>query len=234
MARMATTYSAYGPETFMGTSQASDLGGDVFQSSGTQQYTRDLSAHEHLFFEGDDVSHFYEVECGVVCVYKLLPDGRRHVMNFCFPGDLIALSAQDEHRYSAEAIEAGTVRCIPKSTLADTIRQSPDFACKIIDVATTELAQARDQVLTVSRRSALERMASFFMGLSRRNVKRGDDQTVLHLPMTRLDIADFLGLTLETVSRTISKLKKSGIIDLPHSSIVVVRNMQELETLAEV
>ncbi len=234
MARMATTYGENGPETFMGAVAANEQFETGFPELSQNTHVRDLQRHDKLFFEGDEASCFYEVLDGVVCVYKLLPDGRRHVMNFCFAGDLIALSAQGEHRYNAEAIETSRVRCIPKMMLAKVIQENPVLASRVIEAATTELAEARNQVLTVSRRSAKERIASFLVGLSKRNEKRGEDEAVLNLPMTRLDIADFLGLTLETVSRTISKLKNAGVIDLPHSSVVVVRDMGRLESLAEV
>ena len=234
MARMSTTFNETVPETFVGTGLETAPDYEVFQRSGAHTQVRQLECHEHLFFEGDEVSHFYEILDGVMCIYKLLPDGRRHVMSFGFPGDLIALSTYGEHRFSAEVIEPLTVRCIPKAMLATAISDDPEFARKVIDAATSELAEARDQVLTVSRRSAIERIASFLLGISRRTVKQGGDACVLKLPMTRLDIADFLGLTLETVSRTISKLKKMRVIDLPHSSLVVVRDMEELQTLAEV
>jgi CRP-like cAMP-binding protein len=234
MARMSTTFNEIGPETFSGAGIEIAPDYEVFQRPGLHAQVRKLKCHEHLFFEGDEVSHFYEILDGVMCIYKLLPDGRRHVMSFGFSGDLIALSTHGEHKFSAEVIEPLTVRCIPKAMLATAINDNPDFARKVIDAATSELAEARDQVLTVSRRSAIERIASFLMGISRRNAKQGEDASVLKLPMTRLDIADFLGLTLETVSRTISKLKKMRVIDLPHSSLVVVRDMEELELLAEV
>lgn len=206
----------------------------AFEELETAAQVRLVHPHEHLFLDGDSASHFYEVLDGFLCVYKLLPDGRRHIISFAFPGDLIALGAETRHRFSAEAIEKAQVRCIAKSNLSQTISRDPDLAQKVIGYATNELAEARDQLLTVSRRSAMERVGSFLMALSRRNAKRNEDPTTLSLPMTRLDIADYLGLTLETVSRTISKLKAMGIIDLPHSSVVVVTDMVELEAIAEV
>jgi len=194
---------------------------------------RVVAKHEHLFFDGDRASHCYEVLSGFVCVYKLLPDGRRHIVTFSAPGDLIGLGSRSTYAFSAEAIEQTKVRCIPTSELSRMLVTRPEFARQILEFTNNELAEARNQLLTVSRRSAVERIASFLIWLSRKHETGVVESRVVRLPMTRLDIADFLGLTLETVSRTISKLKRMRIIDLPQSSVVVIREREELEALAE-
>lgn len=101
---------------------------------------------------------------------------------------------------------------------------------KLYEALARELAATRDLMLTTGQRSAVERLASFLLALSRRN---GQDPTVVELPMTRTDIGDFLGLTIETVSRTFTKLKMMGLLELPQCNQVKILNVEELEGLAD-
>lgn len=194
---------------------------------------RKVAAHEHLFHELDAATHFFEVLEGSFCIYKLLPDGRRYIVSFALPGDLVGFGAQDVHALSAEAIKSSSVRPIEFGSLDQIIAAYPGLATKLLHHAKQELVDAQDQLVTVARKTALEKLATFLVKLAQRSRERGHNDGIINLPMTRSDIADFLGLTIETVSRTLSKLKRAGIIDLPQSSKVIIRDSVQLKMLAE-
>ena len=194
---------------------------------------RTLAHHEHIFYEGAESKHVYEILEGVVCVYKVMSDGRRQVISFCYPGDVIGLGCGEDYLHSAETITDVKVRVMPVRLLESTIRERPEIGQKLVQLAYRELASARDRLLTLGRRSALERVATFVVELSHRNHTKGDDPEVIDLPMTRTDIADFLGLTIETVCRNLTRLKIAGIIDLHEHKTIEINDIQQLKEVAE-
>ncbi len=193
---------------------------------------RVLQAREHVFFEGDSKDHIYLVEKGTVCLYKTLPDGRRQIVDFAYPGDLIGLGLPGDHVFSAQAITLTRLRCLPAGLLHEVAQHDPQVGMQLYRALADQLLAARDLLLTVGQRNATERLGALLLALSRRNERMGADATQIALPMTRADIADFLSLTIETVSRTFTKLRQSGIIDLVQSSLVVIRDQKGLEQLA--
>lgn len=191
-----------------------------------------LQGREHVFFEGDAKQNVYLVEKGTVCLYKTLPDGRRQIVDFAYSGDLIGLSSGADHAFSAQAITLTRVRCLHAASLHEAARHDPCIGMHLYRALSDQLMSARDLLLTVGQRNATERLAALLVALSRRNERADGDPLQIVLPMTRADIADFLSLTIETVSRTFTKLRVSGIIDLAHSSLVIVRDKTMLEQLA--
>jgi len=191
-----------------------------------------VEAKEFVFVEGDAASHVYRVETGAVALFKVLADGRRQIVGFAYPGDLIGLGAEVEHVMNAQAIKPTRLRCLPMSGLHRSVAQDPSLGFKLYQVLARELASARDLMLTTGQRSATERVVSFLLAFSRRNERNGQDPAAFELPMTRADIGDFLGLTIETVSRTFTKLKTMALIELPHSSQVKLIDIDALENLA--
>ncbi len=188
---------------------------------------------EDLFLEGDEASHLLEVAEGVVCAYRLLPDGHRHVVSFYFPGDLIGYCCAGTHSFSAQALNKVRIRRIPRHLINHLIETRPGFARRLLKLATDELSMTRDHLLCLAAKSAEARMAVFLLALSRRNRDAGGDAARIELPMTRVDIGDYLGLTIETVSRTFSKLKRSGIIALPRTTTVLIRDLEGLHQVAQ-
>lgn len=188
---------------------------------------------EDLFLEGDDAAHLVEVVEGVVCGYRLLPDGQRHVVSFYFPGDFLGYCCLGTHAFSAQAVSRVKVRRIQRSAVDRLVENRPDFARKLLRLAASELTATRDHLLCLASKSAEAKMASFLLALSRRNESVGENPTRVHLQMTRVDIGDYLGLTIETVSRTLSKFKRAGKIALPRTSIVEILQREELEEIAE-
>ncbi|WP_072375696.1 helix-turn-helix domain-containing protein [Hyphomicrobium sp. NDB2Meth4] len=173
---------------------------------------RRLVAKEHVFCEGDDRQHVFRVEDGVIAVYKTLPDGRRQIIDFAYPGDLIGLGVLSEHVLSAQATVPSRVRCLSAASLERMAESDASLALKLYKSVCQELAATRSLLVTVGQRSAIERVAAFLVALHRRTAANGS--SIIKLAMRRSDIADLLGLTIETVSRTLTKLRSMGVIDI--------------------
>jgi CRP/FNR family transcriptional regulator len=197
-----------------------------------QASLRRVEAKEFVFAEGDPTTHIFQVDTGAVALYKVLCDGRRQVVGFAYPGDLIGLGAEGEHVMNAQAIKPTRLRCLPVTALNQIARQDPRLGFKLYEALARELAATRDLLLTTGQRSATERVVAFLLAFSRRNERNARDPKVFDLPMTRADIADFLGLTIETVSRTFTKLRVMGLIELPQSSTVHIKDLEQLQGLA--
>lgn len=206
---------------------------DGLEGCAAHVASRTLSAKEHVFCEGDPATHIYLVEAGHVCIYKALADGRRQVIDFAYPGDWIGLGAIAIYGSNAQATTRTRLRCVPMSTLHETARHDAQLGLKLYEAVSRELLAARELLFTVSQCTAAERLAAFLVALVRRNERRGEEASEIVLPMTRADIADFLGLTIETVSRTFTKLKNAGLIDLEQSILVTIRDPRRLAELAE-
>jgi CRP/FNR family transcriptional regulator len=197
-----------------------------------QAALRRVEAKEFVFIEGDPTSQVFRVETGAVALYKVLSDGRRQIVGFAYPGDLIGLGAEGEHVMNAQAIKPTRLRCLGMASLLRSAAQDPALALKLYEAVARELAATRDLMLTTGQRSATERLASFLLAFSRRAERNGQDPCDFELPMTRTDIGDFLGLTIETVSRTFTKLRTLGLIELPQSHRVRLVDLDQLESLA--
>lgn len=170
-----------------------------------------LRQGEELFGEGDEAEFFYQVVSGAVRSCKLLSDGRRQIDAFHLPGDIFGLEAGAEHRFSAEAIGDITVIAYRRSRLAALIQDDPAFRDKIMTATLRSLDRAYDHMLLLGRKAAPEKMATFLLDMAQR---LSTDDENFELPMTRSDIADHLGLTIETVSRTLTQFVRSGLIRL--------------------
>ena len=175
---------------------------------GTQMV---LSKDEELFAEGDDTEYFYQVVSGAIRSYKLLKDGRRQIDAFHLPGDIFGLEAGAEHRFSAEALGNASVIAYRRSRLTALIQDDPAFRDKIVSSTLRNLERAQEHMLLLGRKTAQEKLATFLLDLAHRLC--GEDEQ-LDLPMQRSDIADHLGLTIETVSRTLTQFARSGLIRL--------------------
>lgn len=193
---------------------------------------RSFETKEHIFREGDAVSHVYQVEIGHVCIYRMMSDGRRQVIDFAYPGDMIALGSISEHAANAVATTRTRLRCMPVASLKQVLKDDAHLGMKLYEAMSRELLAAREMLFTVTQRTATERVAAFLLALSRRNERNGEDANEFVLPMTRNDIADFLGLTIETVSRTFTKLRVEGLIDVAQSVLVTIEDLDALAAMA--
>lgn len=191
-----------------------------------------LSANEVLFTEGDAADSLFEVVSGVLRTYRMLPDGRRAITGFLFAGELLGVPCRDGYVYTAEAVTSVKVRRLPRAKLLQLIDESTSVRRDLLAVAYDEMCAAQDQMLLLARKTAEERVASFLLKVARRATADGSIGTNLTLPMPRLDIADYLGLTIETVSRLISKFKASGMIALLSPSKVALVDIERLAQTA--
>ncbi len=194
---------------------------------------RKLEVKEHIFTEGDRRTHIYRVEKGAISLYKIMPDGRRQILGFAYPGDLIGLGSCEEYKFNAQATKPTELKSLRWTVIQNSARHDPELALKLYEAISLELAAAHDLLLSTGQRSALERVAVFLLAMSRRGGRNGREGAIVNLPMTRADIGDFLGLTIETVSRTFTKLRQLGIIGLARSASVHLLDIGALQELAE-
>jgi CRP/FNR family transcriptional regulator len=188
-----------------------------------------LSPGKVLFAEGDEAENVYEVVHGTLRLYKLLSDGRRQITGFLSAGHLLGLAHEDCYLYTAEAVTEVTLCRYPRSRFTRMVDEVPGFGRRLLAVTSSELCAAQDQMLLLGRKSAMEKVASFVVMLAGR---RGNDRSEVRIPMTRADIADYLGLTVETVSRTLTRLRQDSVIALPSACCLQVRDRDRLEALA--
>ncbi|MBX4927904.1 CRP/FNR family transcriptional regulator [Rhizobium binae] len=171
-----------------------------------------LAAGQSLFFEGDPAKGVFEVVEGSLRIFKIISDGRRVITGFLHAGDIIGVSLKDRYLYSAEAITDIRIRRISRKSFDAEVANSPELRPEVFARLCDEMAAAQDQVVLLSRKNAEERVCTFLLKELLRVLCDGRGDLVIELPMTRLDIADYLGLTIETVSRTMTKLNKKAIV----------------------
>jgi CRP-like cAMP-binding protein len=186
-----------------------------------------------LFYEGDLAEHCYRVVSGAIRTCKVLADGRRQLADFFLPGDLIGFDVGESHSFTAEAITDSVVLKFPRRRVETLMSDHPRAGRAVLALAIERLAAAQSQMVLLGRKNATERLASFILGLIDRTGQAGAEMPVIELTMTRADIADYLGLTIETVSRTFARLKRLDAITLPNPQRVVVRDRDLLDDLAE-
>lgn len=192
-----------------------------------------LDAGQPLFFEGDPVKRVFMVTEGALKLYALLGDGRRQVTGFMFPGDFLGISIEDEHAFSAEALDHVELWSFARSHFSDFSQRHPQVERELYHLAAHELAAAQQQMVLLGRKNAAERLASFLLMLACRHERlSGHPQDIVPLPMSRLDIADYLGLTKETVSRMIALLRGKRLIRLASQNRVEIINRDGLSDLA--
>jgi CRP/FNR family transcriptional regulator len=193
-------------------------------------HLRHLEPGEHAFYEGDAQTHIYRIKSGMMRLYRLLADGRRQVIAFRLPGHLIGLGDHETQFCSAEALTSVGLQCIPLNIVHRRIQEEPRFGSELVRCLAVELAETRNQVAFLNRRSALEKLATFILGFM---TWSGEDTKLeLELNMGREDIADYLGLTVETVSRSFAKLKVQGIVSLPRTQTIIIHDIGRLIALA--
>lgn len=194
--------------------------------------TQSYAARQTIIDEGEPAELLFNITGGAVKLYKLLPDGRRQITGFLFQGDFLGIALNEVYAYSAEAVSDVTLCRFPRSRFEGLLDEFPKLEKQLLEVASNELAQAQDQMLLLGRKTAREKVVSFILSLSQRARQRGAETSPVSLPMSRADIADYLGLTTETVSRTFTHLKGSGAIRLLPGNMVELVDVESLQDLA--
>jgi CRP/FNR family transcriptional regulator, nitrogen fixation regulation protein len=185
-----------------------------------------FARNAEIYGEGEPADYLYKVISGTVRTYKILSDGRRQIGAFYMPGDVFGLEISDEHTFSAEAISDAKVLVIKRSTLMALAERDNEVARQLWALTGRELSRVQDHILLLIK-TAQERVAGFLLEMAERASNNG----ALELPMSRQDIADYLGLTIETVSRTLTTLENAAAIELPSSRRIVLCNRSALSRL---
>jgi CRP/FNR family nitrogen fixation transcriptional regulator len=188
-------------------------------------YDRD----EEIYGESEPVEYLYCVKRGAVRTFKLLRDGRRQIDAFHLPGEYFGLSAGQAHLLTAEAVVDAKVSIVKRRSLETAATGDAATACALWRMATDELRNAQEHMLLLGRKSAMERVVAFLLDMDRRLTVAG----VLALPMCRRDIGDYLGLTLETVSRSLSALAEKGALSFNGSRQIMLNNRARLKAMTE-
>jgi CRP/FNR family nitrogen fixation transcriptional regulator len=222
---LATRARAPWPVLEGGKSETADPIAAVLQGLGSVVKFKRNAA---VFNEGDPARHVYKVIDGAVRTCRVLMDGRRQIADFYLPGDFFGLDWQSEHGFTAEAIADAVVVSYPRSQLELTAETQPAVQRLLMNLLSKGLSATQDHVVMLGRQTAQERLAWFLL----RIMQRSDDNPNLDLPMSRLDIADYLGLTIETVSRGISQFKRKQLIAVSGTHQVMLMDVEALESLA--
>ena len=195
--------------------------------------TINVEPHCSIFDETDPAEYVYTITAGTVTVYKLLGDGRRQITGFLFPGDFLGLTHNEAYAYSAEALVPTRLCRFPRRRLEALLVEIPHLEQRLLAIASHELAAAQDQMMLLGRKSARERFVSFILTMSDSAKRHGRPGDPVFLAMSRSDIADYLGLTTETVSRTVTLLKKQGLIELLDDKQIGLSRLSALREIAE-
>ena len=185
----------------------------------------------YLFFEGDPVEWLYQVTSGVVRLTRLLADGRRQVIAFGYPGDIIGFPSNGLHHTDCESLTHARLQPFRRSHL-ETGEGDPTLHCALLQAALREISAMQDHFMMLGRKSAIEKLASFICVLAERVGEDLGAYRQITLPMSRSDIADFLGLTTETVSRTFTQLRKSQIIAIENTHTILIQKPTALLSLS--
>ena len=181
-----------------------------------------------IVHEDEAADRLYRIVSGTVCTYKILSDGRRQIGSFYLPGDVFGLESTEEHTLAAEAVTNVKLLIIKKSALTALAKQRAATINELLQLTARELARAQDRVLLLSSKSAQERIVGFLLEMAKRASLA---ENSVDLPMSRQDIADYLGLTIETVSRTPWALENSGAIEISSRKRIAFRDRSALMRL---
>jgi CRP-like cAMP-binding protein len=189
-----------------------------------------FARNETIFNQDDAAEQVYRIQSGTVRLCRYLPDGRRYIVDFLLPGDLMGFVESPDLPASAEAVSDVTLMAFPRVCFDRLAEENPAVRIQLLCHLSENLLTAQQHLFVLGCQKARERVASFLLRLADRTDLTCGDR--LDLPMSRQDIADHLGLTIETISRTITSLRSDGIVLIPNTSQIVLRDMAALRALA--
>lgn len=216
----------------------SRLDGEELAGFGGQSTHKTIKAGQMLFSEYDDAKYFHTVVSGEVRLSRLLDDGRRQITGFKSSGDFVGLSVDGHYAADAEAIDDVVVCQFNVAALNSSLEENQAVQSRLMEMMQIEVIKLQNHTLLLGRKTPVEKISNFLCERAHRKfiLEGSDDEggrVEVTLPMSRTDIADFLGLTIETVSRTITKLRKLGAIELISSQNVVITDLYQLQLLAD-
>jgi len=196
---------------------------------------RVLSPHNVIFRDGDEADHYFSIASGIVKLVKTLADGHQHIIGLIHQHGFMGQTLNRRHTYAAECATGVELCSYPRAAFDAFLKTHPELERQIFEMTVRELDVCRDWTLLLGRKCSYERVAGFLLMMARRMPRAaGELPFSIHfeLPFTRAEMADYLGLTLETVSRQFSRLKKKRIIALPSSRDIIIPNMELLSAVA--
>jgi CRP/FNR family transcriptional regulator len=197
-----------------------------------RQRTVSIKPGKHLFLEGDTADRIYEVASGVLRLTRIMEDGRRQVIAFGYPGDTVGFPSDGLYHTDCDALVPSTLVMHRRSDL-ETAKGDAALHQRLLLAALREISGMQDHFMMLGRKSSIEKLASFLTVLTARVGEPLGEFKQVALPMTRADIADFLGLTTETVSRTFTQLRKSQIIAIDHVNTIIILKPIALRAIAQ-
>jgi CRP/FNR family nitrogen fixation transcriptional regulator len=233
----------YATRTTQNPFSRSILGGAVAGHSKSSPVDEDLRAlqqvgikirftrNETIFSDGDEATNCYKVISGAVRLCKHMADGRRQIADFLLAGDLFGVMQFGTYKFTAEAVGDVVLMCYPQRQVARLSSSMPNLRGRLLVLVSQRLLGMQDHLVMLGRQTAKERIASFLLHIAERS--DAEEGLAFDLPMSRQDIADYLGLTIETVCRMLSELKRERVIAIPNVNQVVLNDMDALRTLAE-
>lgn len=192
-----------------------------------------LAPKQILFIQGEPVAHHFTIVDGVVSIAKSMADGRRQIVGFLFPGDFLGVADEEDYSCTAQAVTAVELCRFPRPAFEALAEEFPQIEHRLLHAVSTELIEAQEHMLILGRQTAEERLCSFLLHLSARAPYRGVQDNPVHLSMSRADIGDYLGLSLETVSRSFTILRDQGLIRLVNAHTVDLLDRNQLRQIAE-
>ena len=207
--------------------------GDIQQLDDIIQRSKPLQKTQHLYREGDDFQSVYAVRSGTLKAYKTTDDGREQVTGFYFPGEILGMDgiSNNAHASSAKALETAAVCEIPFTSLEKLSSLMPNLQRHFFQLMSREITEDQQLITLLSKNSADERVAALMLSISTRNARRKLSSTQFRLPMSRVDIGNYLGLTVETVSRVFSRMQKMDILRVDNKEIEIL-DTQGLQSMA--
>lgn len=188
-----------------------------------------LDRHRAVFRAGDDAERFFEVESGSVMVYRILDDGRRQLVEVVFPGDICGLASSEEYESDCETLMPTVLRSYRLSDLA----RSDALRARVIGRLQRQVSAMHDHTVSLGRKTAEERVCSLILRIHDLETSASDERHAVELPMTRTEIADYLGLTLETVCRTLTALARRKLVEIgKNKTEITVPNLDRLRQAA--
>ena len=209
---------------------------DIAQLDSIIQRSKPLQKNQHLYRESDDFQSVFAVRSGTLKAYKTTDDGREQVTGFYFPGEILGMDgiSNNSHASSAKALETSAVCEIPFSSLEKLSSMMPNLQRHFFQLMSREITEDQQLITLLSKNSADERVAALMISISKRNARRKLSSTQFRLPMSRVDIGNYLGLTVETVSRVFSRMQKMDILRVDNKEIEILdlEGLQRMANLA--
>lgn len=199
------------------------------EGQGTPARRLQVPAKETLFLEGDKALNLFQVVSGVGKIYKMMPDGRSIIAGFAYGGSLLGIARASHYFYNVDAVTDMILDAYPKALIEERMHHDPDYLQHLFEETNDELAQAQERILLLGQKTPVEKVTSFL-----RRIRRWQNEDrQIHVPMTRHDIADYLGLTTETVSRTFTQLRDQEIIRSVNQHDIEILDIAQLKRLSE-